>query len=130
MAFVYYYQSNRQENICAYFGTQFIKQNEKEKNTTINLFLQLKQINLIKKLIYYFNYTSNNIMLNIGIEPSEINSKIYSHQNMTEIDVDYILDHEKKKVDFTGNYRWNLNFSKAFYFKKLPIESGLDHMLI
>ena len=125
MAFVHYNQSNRQENICAYIGTQFIKQDEKEKNTTINLFLQLKQMNLIKKLIYYFNYTSNNIMLNIGIEPNEINSKIYSHQNMTEIDVDYILDHEKK-VDFTGNYRWNLNFSKVFYFKKLPIESGLD----
>lgn len=37
-------------------------------------------MNLINKLIYYFNYTSNNIMMNIGIEPNEIDSKIYSQK--------------------------------------------------
>lgn len=125
MSFIHYNRSDRQENTCAYIGTQFIKQEEKEKNTTINLFLQLKKLNLINKLIYYFNYTSTNIMLNIGIEPNEVNSKEYSHKNMSEIDVDFILDHEKKN-EFTGKFRWNLNISKVFYFKKLPLESSLD----
>jgi hypothetical protein len=64
-------------------------------------------------------------MLNIGIEPNEVNPKIYSHKNMTEIDVDFILDHEKRN-EFTEKYRWNLNFSKVFYFKKIPLESSLD----
>jgi hypothetical protein len=64
-------------------------------------------------------------MLNIGIEPNEVDSKIYSHKNMTEIDVDFILDHEKKN-EFTGKFRWNLNFSKVFYFKKIPLESLFD----
>jgi len=125
MPFIHYNQSDKQENICAYIGTQFIKQEEKEKNTTINLFLQLKRMNLVNNLIYYFNYTSNNIMLNIGIEPSDVDSKTYSLKNMTEIDVDFILDHENKN-EFTGKYRWNLNFSKVFYFKKLPLESSFD----
>ena len=125
MTFIHYNESDKQDNICAFIGTQFIKQDEKEQNTTINLFLQLKEMNLINKLIYYFNYTSNNLMLNIGIEPNEVNSKIYSHKNMTEIDVDFILDHEKKN-EFTGKFRWNLNFSKVFYFKKIPLESRFD----
>jgi hypothetical protein len=125
MTFIHYNQSNKQENTCAYIGTQFIKQDEKEKNTTINLFLQLKKMNLINKLIYYFNYTSNNIMMNIGIEPNEIDSKIYSQKNMTEIDVDFILDHEKKN-EFTERFSWNLNISKVFYFKKIPLESSFD----
>ena len=125
MTFMHYNQSDRQKNICSYIGTQFIRQEEKEKNTTINLFLQLKKMNLINKLIYYFNYTSNNIILNIGIEPNEVNSKMYSHKNMTEIDIDFILDHEKKN-ELTGKFRWNLNISKVFYLKKLPLESSFD----
>lgn len=31
MTFIHYNQSDKQENTCAYIGTQFIKQDEKEK---------------------------------------------------------------------------------------------------
>jgi hypothetical protein len=44
---------------------------------------------------------------------------------MKIIDVDYILDYEIKREN-RGQFRWNLNISKVFYFKKLPIQSDLD----
>ena len=80
----------------------------------------------IDKAIIYFNYTkNNNLLLNIGVEPFEINPILYSEKNMKILDVDSILDY-KIKVENTGKYRWNLNISKVFYFKKLPIQSNLD----
>ena len=35
------------------------------------------------------------------------------------------MSHEKKHID-TRKYKWNLNFSQVFYFKKLPIQSSAD----
>ena len=127
MGFVYYNISfDNQNNTCGYIGTQFMESDEKEKNTTKNLFLQLKKLNIIDKNIFYYNYTAdNNGFLNIGKEPYEINPQLYSKKNITGLNVDYLLDYEEK-TENTGKYRWNLNFSKAFYFKKLPLESNID----
>ena len=127
ISFVYHNISfNNQENTCGYIGTQFIESFEKEENDTKNLFLQLKQLNLIEKNIFYYNYTAdNNGFLIIGKEPYEINPQLYSKNNITGLEVDYLLDYENKNINI-GKYRWNLNFSKSFYFKKLPLESNID----
>ena len=125
IGFIYYNQTDIQENIYAYIGIQNVA-NDKTGNFTTNLFTQLKDMKYIDKAIIYFNYTkNNNLLLNIGVEPFEINPILYSEKNMKILDVDSILDY-KIKVENTGKYRWNLNISKVFYFKKLPIQSNLD----
>ena len=125
IGFIYYNQTDIQQNIYAYIGIQNIA-NDKNENFTTNLFTQLKDMKYIDKTIIYFNYTNNNnLLLNIGVEPFEINPILYSEKNVKSIDIDCILDY-KIKVDNTGKYRWNLNISKVFYFKKLPIQSSLD----
>ena len=123
--FLYYNQTVIQDNIYAFIGIQNIA-NDKNENFTTNLFTQLKDMKYIDKTIFYFNYTkNNNLFLNIGVEPFEINPTLYSEKNMKSVDIDSILDY-KIKVENTGKYRWNLNISKVFYFKKLPIQSNLD----
>ena len=126
LGFIYYNQTDELiENNYAYIGIQNTA-NDKKGNLNTNLFTQLKDMNYIDKTIIYFNYTkNNNLLLNIGVEPFEVNPILYSEKNMKIINVDYILDYEKK-VDNTGKYRWNLNLTKVFYFKKLPIQSNLD----
>ena len=127
MTFIHYNLSlDNLQNTCLYLGTQFIE-SDKKNNNTINLFLQLKNYNLIDKNIFYYNYTAdnNNGFLNIGKEPFEINPKLYSNENISELEVNYLLDYEKKNEN-TGKFRWNLNISKIFYFKKIPLESNID----
>ena len=123
MTFIYYNQTYKEQNTCGFIGIQYIQKDT--KNETNNLIIELKKKNIINKPLFYFNYTAdNNGFLNIGVEPSEINPKLYSKKNMKIIDVDYILDYEIKRD--RGQFRWNLNFTKVFYFKKLPIQSKLD----
>ena len=124
MNFIYYNHTDIIGNTCGFIGTQFIQKNE--VNDTNNLIIELKKMNIINKTIFYFNYTEDdNGFLNIGIEPFEINPLLYSKKNMKIINTDSILDFEIKKTD-RYQFRWNLNFSKVFYFKKLPIQSKLD----
>ena len=112
------------QNMCGFFGMQYIPKDIRDN--TNNLILDLKNKNIIKKSIFFFNYTSdNNGILNIGVEPFETNPQLFSQNNMQIIDVDYILDYEIKR-EYRGKFRWNLNISKVFYFKKLPIQSELD----
>ena len=59
------------------------------------------------------------------MKEAETNPQLFSQNNMQIIDVDYILDYEIKR-EYRGKFRWNLNISKVFYFKKLPIQSELD----
>ena len=123
--FIHYNQTNSEDNNnCGYIGLQNNLEEREEGKT--NLFIQLKKMNIINKSIYYFNYTENNeVILNAGIEPYELNDTLYSEENMKILEVDEILDNEKK-IENIGKYRWNLNISKVFYFRKLPIQSKID----
>lgn len=123
MNFIYYNQTDIKEGNCGFIGIQNI---EPEEKNNYNFFFQLKDMNIINKTIFYFNFSdNNNVFLNIGVEPYEINPKLYSEKNKKIIDVDYVLDYEKKHIDIR-KYKWNLNFSQVFYFKKLPIQSSVD----
>jgi len=118
-----HYNSTDNNVSCGYIGTENFDSNT---NSISNLFNQLKNLGVIKKSIFFFNYTSyNNTLLNIGIEPFEVEPLLYSKKNVKNLKIKQIYDYEKK-LDYMGKFRWNINFTKIFYFKKLPIESNLD----
>ena len=120
MNFVYYKSTITGNENCGYIGLGYADQTDEE----YNLFFQLKKLYSIKKTIYYFNYTTNNeVLINIGLEPFEVDSS-YS-QNKTTIEVDPILDSEVKHGRHR-KYDWNLNFSRIFYIRKLPLQTNID----
>ena len=120
MNFLYYNSTiNKKEN-CGNIGLGYATQKEEEHN----LFFQLKKFNAINKNIFYVNYTNNNeILLNIGLEPFDIDNS-YS-KNVTTIEIAPIIDYEVKPGK-TRKYDWNLNISRIFYFKKIPLQSNVD----
>jgi hypothetical protein len=124
MKFYYHNQTDGNNSICGFIGTQII--DEDNKDNTNNMMIQLKNMHLINNPVFYFNYTDDNKgFLNIGFEPFEANPKLYSKYNMKRIGVDFILDYEMKNEN-RGKFRWNLNFTKVFYHRNLPAESKLD----
>ena len=124
MKFIYQNQTDKNNNECGFIGTQIIDKDD--KNNTNNIIIQLKNMKIINNPVFYFNYTDNNNgFLNIGFEPFEINPHLYSKYNMKRIDIDFILDYEIKNEN-RGKFRWNLNFTKVFYFRNLPTQSRLN----
>ena len=124
MNFIYYNQTDENDKGCGFIGIQNLEKDQ--RNDTNNIIIQLKNLSLIDKAIFYFNYTGNNSgFLNIGVEPFEFNSYLYSKNNMKKTGIDPILDYEIK-TDTRGKFRWNLNITKVFYFQNLPIESKRD----
>ena len=109
-----------ENNVYGVIGLGYIMPNEEENN----FFYQLKEMKAIDKNIFYFNYTNDNqIFLNIGSEPYEKDNSFSA--NASKIIVDPILDYEVK----TGKirkYDWNLNFSRIFYFRKIPLKKEID----
>ena len=117
--FIYYNSTIIYEENCASIGFACTLPNEEE----YNFFFELKKLNAIEKSIFYFNYSNNNdISLIIGLEPFEIDNT-YS-QNKKVIGIDPILDYYIKGTK--RQYNWNLNFSRIFYLRKIPLKSGID----
>ena len=126
MNFIYNNKTGATGNNFGFIGIQNIEPEDKKIYSSYNFFIQLKNSNTINKALIYFNFSeNNNESIVIGEEPYEINPFLYSEQNKQKLEVDYILDNEIKQHD-RGKYRWNLNISKVFYFKKLPIQSNID----
>ena len=121
MHFIYYNWTITKNENCGNIGFGYSLPNEEEHN----LFFQLKKLNVINKTIIYFNYSYNNdeMSLNIGQEPFELDKSFST--NATRIEIDPILDYEKKSGKYR-QYNWNLNFSKIFYFRKLPLQTSID----
>ena len=121
MHFIYYNSTIIKKENCGNIGFGLSLKSEEEHN----LFLQLKKLNVINKNIFYFNYSFNNddMYLNIGMEPYDVDNSF--SQNATRIGIDPILDYEKKGGKYR-QYNWNLNFSKIFYFRKLPLQTSID----
>ena len=122
MHFIYYNSTITNKENCGNIGFGCTLPNEEEHN----LFSQLKKLNVIDKSILYFNYSYNNnndMSLNIGLEPFELDSTF--SPNATRIGIDPILDYDKKGGKYR-QYNWNLNFSKIFYFRKLPLQTSID----
>ena len=122
MHFIYYNSTITNKENCGNIGFGCTLPNEEEHN----LFSQLKKLNVIDKSILYFNYSYNNnndMSLNIGLEPFELDSSF--SPNATRIGIDPILDYDKKGGKYR-QYNWNLNFSKIFYFRKLPLQTSID----
>ena len=116
--FIYYNSTIYEEN-CASIGFACTLPKEQE----YNLFFELKKLNAIDKSIFYFNYSNNDDMsLNIGFEPFEIDNSYTKNKKV--IGIDPILDYYKKSM--RRQYNWNLNFSRIFYLRKIPLESGID----
>ena len=120
MTFLYYNSTINQDKNYGIIGLAYTNDYEEE----YNLIFQLKKLNAINKAIFYFNFTNDNqVFLNIGSEPYEIDNS-YS-QNATFLEIDPILDYEIKQGKYR-KYNWNLNFSKIFYFRKLPLQTNID----
>ena len=121
--FLYYNSTINQDKNYGIIGLGYAKQNEEE----YNLILQLRKLGAIDKAIFYFNYTyDNQILLNIGLEPYEIDKSFSKNVTIMEVDpVDPILDYEFKHGT-SRKYNWNLNFSKIFYFRKIPLQTNID----
>ena len=116
--FIYYNSTIYEEN-CGSIGFACSLPKEIE----YNLFFELKKLNAIDKSIFYFNYSNNDDMsLNIGFEPFEIDNSYTKNKKV--IGIDPILDYYKKSM--RRQYNWNLNFSRIFYLRKIPLESGID----
>ena len=120
MPFIYYNSTINQEKNYGIVGLAYPMKSEEENN----LILQLKKLKAINKAIFYFNYTKDNqVFLNIGSEPYEIDDSYTKNPIIMKIDP--ILDYEVK----TGKirkYNWNLNISRIFYFRKLPFQTEID----
>lgn len=121
MHFIYYNSTIITKENCGNIGFGLSLKAEQEHN----LFLQLKKLNVINKAIFYFNYSYNNndMSLNIGLEPYDLDNTFL--QNATRIGIDPMLDYDKKGGKYR-EYNWNLNFSKIFYFRKLPLQASID----
>ena len=120
MSFIYYTSAINKNSNCGNIGFGYTLPNEEEHN----LFFQLKKSKIINKTIFYFNYTTNDdLSINIGIEPFEINNS-YS-MNFTRIGIESTLDYEKKPGKLR-KYDWNINISKIFYFRKVPLKTNID----
>ena len=110
-----------ESNNYGIIGLGYIMPNEEENN----FFYQLKNLKIIDKNIFYFNYTNDNqIFLNIGFEPYEKDNSFST--NASKLLVDPILDYEFKTGIARRQYNWNLNFSRVFYFRKIPLQKQVD----
>ena len=120
MPFIYYNSTINEDKNYGIAGLAYPMKNEEE----YNFILQLEKIKAINKAIFYFNYTDDNqFLLNIGSEPNEIDNTYVKNPIVMEIDP--ILDYEAKSGKIR-QYNWNLNFSRIFYFRKLPFQTDID----
>jgi len=120
MEFIHYNSTKNPINNCGLISFGYSEKDKKE----YNLFFQLKKSNAINKPIFYFNYTNDDkLLLNIGIEPFEIDNTYIQKKNA--IKVPPLLDNDIRKEKYS-KYNWNLNISKVFYFNKIPLEKNLD----
>ena len=110
-------------NYTGIFGLQLV---EKKSDDKFNFFFQLKQLNIINKVLFYFTYREREAgYITIGMDAYDDEPEMYSEKNTLTIDVDRLLDYEVH-INHKFKYPWNLNFSEIYYEKNIPKNSEMN----